>query len=82
MKLSKKLFTAGFIAALTLSVAASALAAELTVKTKKINEGQVKIATPVITGSEGGAKMDTLLTQMATKNTVAEIYKYLSSDSQ
>jgi len=82
MKLSKKLFTAGVVAALTLSVAASALAAELTVKTKKINEGQVKIATPVITGSEGGAKMDTLLTQMTTKNTVAEIYKYLSSDSQ
>ena len=82
MKLSKKLFTAGIVAALTLSVAASALAAELTVKTKKINEGQVKIATPVITGSEGGAKMDTLLTQMTTKNTVAEIYKYLSSDSQ
>ena len=47
MKLSKKLFTAGIVAALTLSVAASALAAELTVKTKKINEGQVKIATPV-----------------------------------
>ena len=68
MKLSKKLFTAGIVAALTLSVAASALAAELTVKTKKINEGQVKIATPVITGSEGGAKMDTLLTQMTTKN--------------
>lgn len=82
MKLSKKLFTAGIVSALTLSVAASALAAELTVKTKKINEGQVKIATPVITGSEGGAKMDTLLTQMTTKNTVAEIYKYLSSDSQ
>lgn len=82
MKLSKKLFTAGIVAALTLSIAASALAAELTVKTKKINEGQVKIATPVITGSEGGAKMDTLLTQMTTKNTVAEIYKYLSSDSQ
>ena len=82
MKLSKKLFTAGIVAALTLSVAASALAAELTVKTKKINEGQVKIATPVITGSEGGVKMDTLLTQMTTKNTVAEIYKYLSSDSQ
>ena len=82
MKLSKKLFTAGVVAALTLSVAASALAAELTVKTKKINEGQVKIATPVITGSEGGAKMDTLLTQMTTKNTVAEIYKYLSGDSQ
>lgn len=35
MKLSKKLFTAGIVAALTLSVAASALAAELTVKTKK-----------------------------------------------
>lgn len=82
MKLSKKLFAAGVVAVLTLSVAASALAAELTVKTKKINEGQVKIATPVITGSEGGAKMDTLLTQMTTKNTVAEIYKYLSSDSQ
>lgn len=82
MKLSKKLFAAGVVAALTLSVAASALAAELTVKTKKINEGQVKIATPVIAGSEGGVKMDTLLTQMTTKNTVAEIYKYLSSDSQ
>lgn len=39
MKLSKKLFTAGIVAALTLSIAASALAAELTVKTKKINEG-------------------------------------------
>ena len=48
MKLSKKLFTAGIVAALTLSVAASALAAELTVKTKKINEGQVKIATPFL----------------------------------
>ena len=56
MKLSKKLFAAGVVAALTLSVAASALAAELTVKTKKINEGQVKIATPVIAGSEGGVK--------------------------
>lgn len=82
MKISRKFLTAGIAAALTLSVAASAFAAGLTVKTKKINEGQVKTATPVITGSVGGAKMDTLLTQMTTKNTVAEIYKYLPSDSQ
>lgn len=82
MNISKKIFTAGVVAALSLSVAASAFAAGLTVKTKTINEGQVKVATPVITGSAGGARMDTLLTQMTTKNTVAEIYKYLSSDSQ
>ena len=35
MKLSKKLFTAGVVAVLTLSVAASALAAELLLKRKK-----------------------------------------------
>ena len=61
MKISRKFLTAGIAAALTLSVAASAFAAGLTVKTKKINEGQVRTATPVITGSVGGAKMDTLL---------------------
>lgn len=82
MKLSKKFITAGIVAALTMSVAASAFAAGLTVKAKKIHEGQVRVSTPIITGSEGGEKMDTLLTQMTTKNTVAEIYKYLSSDSQ
>lgn len=82
MKISSKLFTAGVVAALTMSVAASALAAGVTVKGKNINEGQVKVSTPVITGTKVGAKMDTLLTQMTTKNTVAEIYKFLPSESQ
>lgn len=36
MKISKKLFAAGVVAALTLSVAASVFASGLTVKTKKL----------------------------------------------
>lgn len=75
MKLSKKFITAGIVAALTMSVAASAFAADLTVKAKKIHNGQVRVSTPIITGSEGGPAMDTLLTQMTTKNTVVELYK-------
>ncbi len=38
MKLSKKLFTAGIVAALTLSVAASALAAEFELLKRKKNQ--------------------------------------------
>ncbi len=74
MKISKKIFTAGVVAALTLSVAASAFASGLTVKTKKINEGQVKVSTPIITGSAGGSEMDSQLTQMATRNTFITVY--------
>lgn len=81
MSIAKNLLKTGIIL-VSLSFAASAMAGELNVKTKKIVEGQVRIETPIISGSESGAKMDTLLTQMTTKNTVAEVYKYLSSDNQ
>ena len=79
MKLSKKVLTMGIMAALSVSVAATAFAADLTVKSKEFNNSQVKIATPVIHGSAGGAQMDATLTLLAAKNTINEIYKYLPS---
>lgn len=83
MKLSKKVLTAGIAAALTLSLAVTAFAAnEINVKEKKIKHGNVVVRTPVVTGSKSGPKMDTLLTQMTTKNVVDELYKYLPTDGK
>lgn len=82
MKISKKLLTLGIMTALSVSVAATAFAAELTVKSKDFNNSQVKVSTPVIKGSAGGAEMDAQLTLMAAKNTLNEIYKYLPEGSK
>lgn len=82
MKLSKKVLTMGIMAALSVSIAATAAAADLTIKAKEIKSGEIKIVTPVIKGSAGGAAMDAKLTLLAAQNTYNVIYNYLPEDDR